>query len=55
MAKGKIQTWPWLGTPAREAADEYRKDDERHYNVKPVTLQGEGSHREGYARKRSCD
>jgi len=54
-AKRKIQTWRWLDAPTHEAVHQYRKDDERNHHVKPVTLHGESSNREGNARHRSCD
>ena len=54
-AKSKIQTWRWLEAPTHEAVHQYRKDDERNHDVKPVTLHGESSNREGNARHGSCD
>jgi hypothetical protein len=44
-----------LRVPTREAVHEYRKDDERNRDVKPVPLHGESSNREGNARHWRCD
>jgi hypothetical protein len=44
-----------LQVPTREAVHQYREDNERNHDVKPVTLHGESSNREGNARHGSCD